>query len=337
MKVPGNVGWVSAARSLLDAGLRAVRPELDRSTRRFAHNRTASSAFLLTALVLFGFASDVLRRDPRQETRISALAAAIQGPILGIPAFPQRRKQEGGDLLWRVQALPDFTVQNASGFAGDVLPLSISLPRAAPQTYTFLMFRGLPEGFTLSAGFSTKDHWVVSLRDADSIQLVPRPSYEGLFALEVLLIRGQDLPPERRIVTVALQPRAAINSPANSSAKPLIDPAGLTRPTAVESTAPLTQREISVEDTAMMERADRLLREGDIAAARLLYSRVARKGIAAGALAMAKSYDPDFLGDIPTAGLRPDLAQARDWYRKAEDLGSSYAATRLSTLPEKAR
>ena len=87
----------------------------------------------------------------------------------------------------------------------------------------------------------------------------------------------------------------------------------------------------------MQERADRLLSEGDVAAARLLYARLAKRGIAEAAFAMARSYDPEFLMTIPTAGLQPDLAKAREWYRKAEELGSGQATTRLSTLDKSGR
>jgi TPR repeat protein len=87
----------------------------------------------------------------------------------------------------------------------------------------------------------------------------------------------------------------------------------------------------------MLERADSLFREGDVAAARLLYTRVARKGIAEGAYGMARTFDPAFLRRVPTAGLQPDLAKAQDWYRKAEQLGSAPAKTRLSELGATAR
>ena len=82
----------------------------------------------------------------------------------------------------------------------------------------------------------------------------------------------------------------------------------------------------------MLERANALLRHGDVAAARLIYLREANRGVAEGALAMARTYDPEFLATIPTAGLQPDIAKARDWYRKAGDLGNAQARKRLSIL-----
>jgi hypothetical protein len=231
----------------------------------------------------------------------------------------------------RTQAVPDFVVQSATGKVGEPIPLTISLPRNLPGTYTFLMFRGLPEGFALSAGFRTKEHWVVSLRDAADVKLISASSYQGQFALEILLVRGQDVAPERRIITVEIRPTDSPMRDATGGL-PRVDATPLTSPTVAQSAAPLPASEPSDKDRAMLERADRLLHEGDIAAARLIWGRLARKGLAAAAIAMAKSYDADFLSRIPHAGLKPDLAQARDWYRKAEQLGSPEARSRLSTL-----
>jgi hypothetical protein len=231
----------------------------------------------------------------------------------------------------RTQAVPDFVIQSATGKVGEAIPLTISLPRNLPDTYTFLMFRGLPEGFALSAGFHTKDHWILSLRDAVDVKLFPASSYQGLFALEILLVRGKDVAPDRRTITVEIQPT---DSPMRDATGrlPRVDATPLTSPTVAQSAAPLPLLEPNDEDRAMLERADRLLHEGDIAAARLIWGRLARKGLAEAAIAMAKSYDPDFLSRIPHAGLKPDLGQARDWYRKAEELGSPEATSRLSTL-----
>jgi TPR repeat protein len=106
----------------------------------------------------------------------------------------------------------------------------------------------------------------------------------------------------------------------------------VTFPQVVTSAPASATSAIAGDDKAMLERADGLLREGDVAAARLLYTRLARKSVAEGAFGMAKTFDPAFLRRVPTAGLHPDLANAREWYRKAEQLGSSQAKIRLSEL-----
>ena len=266
--------------------------------------------------------------DARSENPIRL--ASMVAPGLSPMALWRRHGGETA-LIQRVQAVPGFLVASASGPAGEPLPLVITLPPQMPGAYTFLMFRGMPERVTLSAGFRSKDQWVLSLRDVDKLNLLPPPDYEGLFALEVLLMSGQDARPERRIVTIEFERRNRLVPPATTSIlPPAAQPSQLRATTAVEKVAP--PQGLSEPDRAMLTRADRLVRDGDVAAARLIYGHMARQGIAEGALGMARSYDPEVLSGIPLAGLQPDLAKARDWYQKAQDLGSVLAKGRLGAL-----
>ena len=47
---------------------------------------------------------------------------------------------------------------------------------------------------------------------------------------------------------------------------------------------------------------------------------------------MGITYDPDFLATLAIRGLQPDIGQAKNWYRMAEELGSARAARRLAAL-----
>ena len=62
------------------------------------------------------------------------------------------------------------------------------------------------------------------------------------------------------------------------------------------------------------------LKNGDLAAARSFFRRIADAGDARGALGMARSYDPDFLKTLGMPGLRPDRAAAQQWYARARSL-----------------
>lgn len=264
-----------------------------------------------------------------------AEAAGLSAAMLTSPGeLEVPNAAAGGRLLWQVQATPDFTVQNASGPTGEALPLNISIP-SMTANYSFLMFRDLPEGFTFTAGFRTKEHWVVSLRDADSVRLVPPAAYEGSFPLQILLIRGRGQDPERRVAKIEFRSVKPPSQSLQTAATAAVETPA--RQPARSPATPAAARAMNAEEASLMERADRLLREGDIAAARLIYSRLAHSGLANAALAMARSYDPDFLGSLSVAGLQPDTAQARSWYRQAEELGSPSAASRLGTLREAGR
>jgi TPR repeat protein len=72
---------------------------------------------------------------------------------------------------------------------------------------------------------------------------------------------------------------------------------------------------------------------GDIAAARMMFERVAEAGDAAGAFALAETYDPTVLGAMRLhGGIVPDAAQARRWYERAREMGSSAAPERIERL-----
>jgi hypothetical protein len=87
------------------------------------------------------------------------------------------------------------------------------------------------------------------------------------------------------------------------------------------------------EIAARMKIGTELVANGDIAAARKMFERVAEAGEAAGAFALAETYDPVVLGILRLRGaIMPDPALARHWYEKARDLGASAAPERIARL-----
>jgi hypothetical protein len=83
---------------------------------------------------------------------------------------------------------------------------------------------------------------------------------------------------------------------------------------------------------AMVQRADALLHQGDVSAARLLYARAAAGGSGQAATAMGKTFDPAFLAEIGVVGLSADPALAGIWYRLALGLGDEEGRARLQLL-----
>jgi TPR repeat protein len=90
--------------------------------------------------------------------------------------------------------------------------------------------------------------------------------------------------------------------------------------------------QIRSADLAYLERARALVKANDIAAARLIFTRLASNGIAEAAFELGQTYDPDFLRTIHVAGLEPDPELARQWYTRAAALGNADAQSRLATL-----
>jgi TPR repeat protein len=126
----------------------------------------------------------------------------------------------------------------------------------------------------------------------------------------------------------ASPPAAAGNTPADT-AFALADP-----------TASLPANAPAAPDPALaasfVRRGDAMLAIKDISAARKLYESAADAGSAAGATALARTYDPDYLARLGVVGLQPDPAAAATWYRKAAALGDRDAETRLRTLARSA-
>jgi hypothetical protein len=275
-------------------------------------------------------------------------------------------KQAGlaSDML--IPAKSDFSVASASGPSGTPLPLRIVLPENPTASYSFLMFRNLPAQFRLSAGFGTKTYWAVSLNDIQGLEIVPPDDYVGTLALEVLLIKTMGSDPERAVANMTFQPnanrgRVLTATPANDGVTAALPETAAPKPFAerlpsgdaggakaqrqaraveepLPDAAPPPQAQpvsMSEADRALMDRGDVYLKQGDVASARLIYRQVARREIAEGAYAMGSTYDPEYLASLGVRGLKPDIAEARKWYEKAQSLGSQEAGRRLAVIGQR--
>jgi hypothetical protein len=90
-----------------------------------------------------------------------------------------------------------------------------------------------------------------------------------------------------------------------------------------QANAPTLPRD---EIEGYLARGERMLKAGDIATARLFFTRAAEAGEARGALAMARSFDAEILRTLPVYGMQPNPHEAARWYAKAKDLGPTAAA-----------
>jgi hypothetical protein len=91
------------------------------------------------------------------------------------------------------------------------------------------------------------------------------------------------------------------------------------------------------EVALLLKRGEDLIREGDIAAARLMLTRAAEAGEARAALALGATYDADMLRKLGVVGVADDAAKARAWYEKAAGYGSGEATRRLERFAQSVR
>ena len=120
--------------------------------------------------------------------------------------------------------------------------------------------------------------------------------------------------------TSAVPPNAAVPAPNSRAATALARPAsGLSDP----------------QTTELLDHGDSLLRNGDVASARLFYERAADAGDGRAALRLGATFDPAFLSRLGLGTLQANPAEARSWYSRAHDLGAVDANSRLNSLETK--
>ena len=88
------------------------------------------------------------------------------------------------------------------------------------------------------------------------------------------------------------------------------------------------------EIAGLLARGRAYLSDGDVASARVFLRRAAERNDRQAALALGETYDPAELRHLPNFQSQADPAKAREWYRRAADLGSAAAASRLDQLSE---
>jgi GLTT repeat (6 copies) len=161
-------------------------------------------------------------------------------------------------------------------------------------------------------------------------------------------------PPNQSSANVETPPASAVNQPvvnqpavspveANSAANetpskvqtaavPPTQPASssIAKQSAARPPVALDDSEIAM----LIKRGNNLLKDGDFAAARLLFERGANAGSAEAALALGSTYDPLVIKRLGAIMVRPDVENARKWYQIAADRGSADAKLQLANLPQ---
>jgi hypothetical protein len=224
------------------------------------------------------------------------------GPAIVAPASPAR-----------------LVVERRRAFANEPLPLGLALSGASGGE--FVLLKGLAAGTSLSAGIPEgARNWRVPARDIASVFAYAPKDYVGTMDAAIDLRAGDRLVDSQTIrlewIEKALARSAAAKFVPGQS---------------VLSASPplrLEPQELAI----LLERGQELLRNGDIAAARLVLRRAAKAGSAEAALSLGNSFDPTVLRDIGVLGFAADPVQAQSWYRKAGELGSTEALRRLQVL-----
>jgi hypothetical protein len=221
-------------------------------------------------------------------------------PVSTVPTFVAALRVLVGLLL-------TATAAGVAGYLWGVSPLTKS-PELAPASD---QAKVLPALSSLAANLKTSSR--------DSEPSVSRTAVVGLAPVDA---RGPandvtTVDESQSPVSLAAVPRTILMSPASRPPAPADD---------------------ASEIAAKMKIGAELMAHGDITAARMMFERAAEAGEAAGAFALAETYDPMVLKKLPLrGGIAPNLALARSWYEKAKDLGSITAPERIARLTQVSR
>ncbi len=192
-----------------------------------------------------------------------------------------------------------------------------------------LLIHGLPQTSVLSAGrIFESGTWAVRFSDLENLKVKTAPAASGQAPLTLAIVSLDGTVLAERDITlsvVAPDGRGIMGAPSAAQA---------TQPDASTAALPVPQSAGSMEDAnvLMARGADNLIK-GKIHIARLFYRRAAEQGLAAGAMALAQTYDPYELARLNAlGGVQPDLEQARAWYERARLLGEAQADGKLKRL-----
>jgi len=172
-----------------------------------------------------------------------------------------------------------------------------------------LLVDGLASGSKLSAGRpSGPNSWLLGAADLGHVTILPPRGFAGSMNLMLELRLSNGTIADRKALEVTWSARAS---------------------TARETPV----RRLSPEDIAtLMKLGNDALARGEVASARLAFRRAAESGNAEAAFALGETYEASALNKLGARGVSPDIAQARSWYQKARELGSTDAQKRLNVL-----
>jgi hypothetical protein len=204
-----------------------------------------------------------------------------------------------------------------------LVPLGMSVrgPRELTSAATIEII-GLPRGWVLSAGRPLGDRWRIPVAQLSGAVILPPKGFYGEVDIAAELRLADDTLVERRALRLAMMTDAPERAIEKTMAPELAIEKTMAPELATEKTmAPGLATEKTMITISHLKRAEDLLAQGDISAARLTLRRLAEAGNARAALLLGESYEGG-----------ADPAKARIWYENAAKFGSDEARRRLDRL-----
>jgi DnaJ domain len=295
-------------------------PAVERAERAVS-GLTLSVAGLMVALVLLASTGVVRSLIPSLRDGGEAVSSRV-GMDDERDAPPDPRIWSGARLVFP---------QSVSYVAPDTIPLGIQV--SGDTLGLALEISGLPSGATLSRGRPLLGGgWRILASDARHA-LIHLPSrFSGVIDLAIELRLLDDSVVDRGFLHLAwaqTDPKESTGATASASARAVASAVS----TGQDARAPAANSAGDYEPIEnLIGRCERLVSNGQVEAARVLLTPAAEARDARAALALGSTYDPIMLAILQGPGVVADIPLALDWYKKAEEFGSSEAEQRLRLL-----
>jgi hypothetical protein len=180
--------------------------------------------------------------------------------------------------------------------AGDTIPLGAKVIGRAVGLA--MEISGLPKGMTISAGRPQgSGRWRILAADVDDAMIRPPQGFGGAIDLTIELRLADDAIVDRGSLHCEWLPKPTFTATPLDSAESPLDP-----------------KKISL----LVGHGQKLLSEGDLWTARVLWQRAADAGDVGAALALSATYDPIMLSILQAHGVVVDDILVRNWYMGVE-------------------
>jgi TPR repeat protein len=226
---------------------------------------------------------------------------------------------------------PEAELHGSGGAAPQLIlmqagrPLALA-PLLSPGPARYVLLRGLPADAKLSAGQrNPTGAWLVKDKDLGQLTLSIDGAARGDYPVEIYALGAGSLPQGRQRFVFRVK-----GAPGKTAALEQNWAAPLRQMALTDQGQP--QAAVTADPSPLMARAMRLLGEGDIAAARPLFQRLADQGESEAAYELARTFDAQALNELGARGIGADRTRALSWYERASETGSNKAAERLKIL-----
>jgi hypothetical protein len=318
-------------RGVIDAEGRPVRREISLIRTR----RPAVKALVM--VLMLAVISTLIIRDFTLQRKINSNGDGRDGSLPRSGVMEERAGAQAVEQADRGSPSESRLILQQADLHASENTIPLGLQVTGDAAGLALEITGLPTGTTLTAGrLLGTGRWRILAADVANTLVNPPAGFSGTLEFTVELRLADDTIVDSRQMRLQLPSKPLPNA---SAGELPLSPASANN---VMTLSPSTERDATDRAKALpadrdqiellIERSQELISEGDAAKARRLLQPAAEAGDARAALALGATYDPIMLTMLRARDVAADVTLAREWYKKAGELGSSEAQERFKLL-----